>query len=66
MSIDYCLVCYSCHMEIHLGQFMAGKWSFGFGTGDRQGDALAGEFIMEHASHMLRIVESDNVEFPSR
>jgi hypothetical protein len=59
MSIDFDAVCLTCQQSHHLGQQMGGKWSFGFGSNDDPGRASAGEFILKHSDHDLRIYETD-------
>jgi len=48
MSTDYSIGCRQCKKERHFGQIMAGRWSFGFGSGDRKAEEATFAFIEEH------------------
>jgi hypothetical protein len=61
MSTDFDLVCRPCKKFVHLGQRMAARWSFGYGTGDVEGAQPTGQFIDEHynCGRPLEVVLTD-------
>lgn len=67
MSVDWNVVCDKCNKYHHLGQDMGGYCTFGYGSKDREGRNLVGEFISEHLDHncfireYLRIVHTGNL-----
>lgn len=70
MSTDYSAACMTCRRETHLGQFMAGHWSFEWGSVDgahytglaARGiwERAFGEWLMEHLDHEVRILQSES------
>jgi len=63
MSTDYDAACLDCKEAIHLGQIMAGNYSFGYGTGDEETAGLTLKWIVEkhlHKGHTVRIVNSQD------
>lgn len=61
MSIDYTVICNKCHDYHHLGQCMAGNHSFGYSYDDITTQQSVGEFIINHMTHELNIVGTDNI-----
>jgi hypothetical protein len=62
MSVDLTTVCDKCKRYHHLGQYMGGVCSFGYGSSDLEGVYEAGDFILDHLSHdSLRIVKTDDI-----
>ncbi len=74
MSKDFNIVCMSCRTYRHLGQWMGGKWSLGYGTKDNEtGRHSLFDFIEKHlyggddegtcccAAINLVIVSTDNL-----
>ena len=65
MSVDFEIVCDTCKLRMHAGQFMGGGSSFGYGSTDAEGRQAVSSFAFEHAYHSLegvRIVVSDTTE----
>jgi hypothetical protein len=64
VSIDVTTVCHSCKQYHHLGQWMGGRWSFGYGSNDVQGRLNCGEFIEQHLTdqgHRLELMLTDSI-----
>ena len=64
MSTDYDIVCDTCRVQMHAGQRCAiNEFSFGYSTGDSEGQEAVAKFAFEHAYHgTIRILLSDVVE----
>ena len=66
MSTDFNIVCDECKLQMHAGQFMGGRSSFGYGPADAEGRQAVSDFAFEHACHNFengtRIVISDTTE----
>jgi|SRR5271166_2957498 len=64
MSTDYDIVCDTCRVQMHAGQRCAiDEYSFGYSTGDSEGQEAVAKFAFEHAEHgQVRIVVGDVVE----
>ena len=56
MSIAYDVCCLTCNQHTHLGLCSAGHWTFGFASFDVAERARAGEFIIAHHGHDVRII----------
>ncbi len=56
MSTDFSAVCFTCRKTFHLGQRMARFYSFGHGSMDSAGAALAARLVHAHLGHDLRIM----------
>lgn len=72
MSHDFDVVCDRCKVARHLGQHMAARFSFGYGSNDVAGRDAAGRFIEKHvyfnecedgdgSGGPIRIMSSDDV-----
>ncbi len=61
MSVDWTTVCDKCKLYRHLGQFMGGVASFGWGSQDEEGREESADFVDKHVYHTLRIVRTDDI-----
>jgi hypothetical protein len=63
MSTDYDVVCDECKQSRHLGQFMGGLYSFGYGSKDTETTPTIMRWISEHLDHVkaLRVMNTDCV-----
>lgn len=48
MSIDFSFACTGCEKYKHAGQMMGGRFSFGYGSGDREGVKRVEDFVYKH------------------
>ncbi len=55
MSTDFDIVCMTCKQRSHLGQIMAARCSFGYGSKDVEGREEVAEKVYSHLGHDLRI-----------
>ena len=63
MSIDFDAVCFKCRKHQHIGQDMACKKSFGYGSNDLDGANVAAGFVIEHAlwCGSVTVIRSDDI-----
>lgn len=66
MSTDYNVACRKCKVTHHFGQVMAGQFSVGWGSGDKEGANTIMKFLDKHMFHDKDILnvfinESENI-----